>query len=302
VAMYEAKTGGKDRYELFRPDMHADMLQRLELEAELRHAVDRDELVLHYQPIVELASGRITRVEALVRWAHPSRGLLAPPAFIPLAEEQGMIGSIGRWVLQEACREARDWRERFPDVPALGVHVNLSGKQLEQQDLVAEVTKALKGAGLDPGLLTLEITETVLMADTETMIRRLEELKGLGVGLAIDDFGTGYSSLSYLRRFPIDMLKIDKGFIDGIGAGREESALANAIINLSHTLQLHTIAEGIERPEQAVKLIALGCDDGQGYHFSRPLAPQALRALLEQTAEEDGFLLAPAPATQAVAT
>jgi diguanylate cyclase (GGDEF)-like protein/PAS domain S-box-containing protein len=303
VAMYEAKTGGKDRYELFRPDMHADMLQRLELEAELRHAVDRDELVLHYQPIVELASGRITRLEALVRWAHPTRGLLTPAAFVPLAEEQGMIGPIGRWVLLEACREARDWRERFPDAPALGVHVNLSGKQLEQEGLVAEVAKALKGSGLEPGLLTLEITETVLMADTETMSRRLRELKGLGVGLAIDDFGTGYSSLSYLRRFPIDMLKIDKGFIDGIGEGREESALANAIINLSQTLQLHTIAEGIERPEQAAKLVALGCDDGQGYHFSRPLAPQALRALLEQTAREDGFLLvAPAPATQAVAT
>jgi len=303
VAMYEAKTGGKDRYELFRPDMHADMLQRLELEAELRHAVDRDELVLHYQPIVELASGRITRVEALVRWAHPTRGLLTPAAFVPLAEEQGMIGPIGRWVLLEACREARDWRERFPDAPALGVHVNLSGKQLQQEGLVAEVAKALKGSGLEPGLLTLEITETVLMADTETMSRRLRELKSLGVGLAIDDFGTGYSSLSYLRRFPIDMLKIDKGFIDGIGEGREESALANAIINLSHTLQLHTIAEGIERPEQAAKLVALGCDDGQGYHFSRPLAPQALRALLEQTAREDGFLLvAPAPATQAVAT
>jgi diguanylate cyclase (GGDEF)-like protein/PAS domain S-box-containing protein len=303
VAVYEAKTGGKDRYELFRPDMHADMLQRLELEAELRHAVDRDELVLHYQPIVELASGRITRVEALVRWAHPTRGLLTPAAFVPLAEEQGMIGPIGRWVLLEACREARDWRERFPDAPALGVHVNLSGKQLEQEGLVAEVAKALKGSGLEPGLLTLEITETVLMADTETMSRRLRELKSLGVGLAIDDFGTGYSSLSYLRRFPIDMLKIDKGFIDGIGEGREESALANAIINLSHTLQLHTIAEGIERPEQAAMLVALGCDDGQGYHFSRPLAPQALRALLEQTAREDGFLLvAPAPATQAVAT
>src|SRR6266545_4786347 len=303
VAMYAAKAGGKDRFELFRPAMHADMLQRLELEAELRHAVDQGELVLHYQPIVELASGRITRVEALVRWAHPTRGLLTPAAFVPLAEEQGMIGPIGRWVLLEACREARDWRERFPDAPALGVHVNLSGKQLEQEGLVAEVAKALKGSGLEPGLLTLEITETVLMADTETMSRRLRELKGLGVGLAIDDFGTGYSSLSYLRRFPIDMLKIDKGFIDGIGEGREESALANAIINLSHTLQLHTIAEGIERPEQAAKLVALGCDDGQGYHFSRPLDPQALRALLEQTAREDGFLLvAPAPATQAVAT
>jgi diguanylate cyclase (GGDEF)-like protein/PAS domain S-box-containing protein len=299
VAMYAAKAGGKDRFELFRPDMHADMLQRLELEAELRHAADRGELVLHYQPIVELSSGRITSVEALVRWQHPTRGLLGPLAFIPLAEEQGIIGPIGQWVLVEACRQARRWQDRFPGVPPLSVHVNLSGRQLQQPGLIAEVAQALEAGAMDPGLLTLEITETVLMADTDTVSQRLEDLKLLGVRLAIDDFGTGYSSLSYLRRFPIDMLKIDKAFVDGIGGDREDAALAHAIINLSHTLQLHTIAEGIELPEQAASLAALGCHDGQGYHFSRPLSREAMDELLERTLGPGGFLLT---TTGAVAT
>ena len=274
----------------------ADMLQRLELETELRHAVDRGELVLHYQPIVELTSGRITRVEALVRWAHPTRGLLGPLAFVPLAEEQGMIGPIGRWVLQEACRQARCWQDQFPAAPPLSMHVNLSGRQLQQADLIAEVAQALEAAVLEPELLTLEITETVLMADVDTVSQRLHDLKQLGVLLAIDDFGTGYSSLSYLRRFPIDMLKIDKAFVDRIGEGREDVALAHAIVNLSHTLNLHTIAEGIELPEQAVNLAGLGCQDGQGYHFARPLAPEAMTGLLEQTLAPGGFLLRPAEA------
>jgi diguanylate cyclase (GGDEF)-like protein/PAS domain S-box-containing protein len=221
VAMYAAKAGGKDRYELFRPDMHEDMLQRLELEAELRHVADRDQLVLHYQPIVELVSGRITRLEALVRWDHPTKGLLPPPAFIPLAEEQGLIGPIGLWVLLQACLQARRWQDRFPDAPPLSVHVNLSGRQLEEQRLVGEVVQALEMSRLSPRLLTLEITESVLVTDIEAMSARLRELKGLGVLLAIDDFGTGYSSRSYLRRFPIDMLKIDKAFVDGsAGVGR----------------------------------------------------------------------------------
>ena len=299
VAMYAAKAGGKDRFEVFRPEMHADMVQRLELEAELRHAADRGELVLHYQPIVELASGRITRVEALVRWAHPTRGLLGPAAFVPLAEEHGMIGPIGRWVLDEACRQARCWQDRFPAAPPLSMHVNLSGKQLQQPGLIAEVAQALEACALEPELLTLEITETVLMADIDTVSQRLQDLKQLGVLLAIDDFGTGYSSLSYLRRFPIDMLKIDKAFVDGIGNGREDVALAHAIVNLSHTLRLHTIAEGIELPEQAANLAELGCHDGQGYHFARPLGSEAMTDLLEQTLAPGGFVLRPA---EAVAT
>jgi diguanylate cyclase (GGDEF)-like protein/PAS domain S-box-containing protein len=303
VAMYAAKAGGKDRYELFRPDMHADMLLRLELETELQHAADRDQLVLHYQPIVELVSGRITRLEALVRWNHPTKGLLAPPAFIPLAEEQGLIGPIGGWVLLEACRQARRWQDRFPDAPPLSIHVNVSGRQLEAQRLVGEVVDALETTRLSPRLLTLEITETVLVTDIEAMRGRLRELKGLGVQLAIDDFGTGYSSLSYLRRFPIDMLKIDKAFVDGIGRGREDTALAHAIIRLSHTLQLHTVAEGIETAEQATHLAALGCQDGQGYHFARPLPLAAMTELLQQTLADGGFFLPVAtPATQAVAT
>ena len=250
VAMYAAKAGGKDRYELFRPDMHEDMLQRLELEAELRHVADRDQLILYYQPIVELVSGRITRVEALVRWDHPAKGLLPPPAFIPLAEEQGLIGPIGNWLLLQACLQARRWHDQFPDAPPLSVHVNLSGRQLEEQRLVSEVAQALETSRLSPRQLTLEITESVLVSDVEAMSSRLRELKGLGVLLAIDDFGTGYSSLSYLRRFPIDMLKIDKAFVDGIGKGREDTALAHAIVKLSHTLQLHTVAEASSRPSR----------------------------------------------------
>jgi diguanylate cyclase (GGDEF)-like protein/PAS domain S-box-containing protein len=291
VAMYAAKAGGKDRYELFRPDMHEDMLQRLELETELRHAADRDQLVLHYQPIVELVSGRITRVEALVRWEHPTKGLLPPSAFIPLAEEQGLIGPIGNWVLLQACLQARRWQDQFPDAPPLSVHVNLSGRQLEEQRLVGEVVQALDTARLSPRLLTLEITESVLVSDIEAMSARLRELKGLGVLLAIDDFGTGYSSLSYLRRFPIDMLKIDKAFVDGIGRGREDTALAHAIIKLSNTLQLHAVAEGIEEPEQATNLVTLGCRDGQGFYFSRPLPTAAMTELLGKTLADGGFYL-----------
>ena len=291
VAMYAAKAGGKDRYELFRPDMHEDMLQRLELEAELRHVADRDQLVLHYQPIIELVSGRITRVEALVRWDHPAKGLLPPSAFIPLAEEQGLIGPIGSWVLLQACLQARRWHDQFPDAPPLSVHVNLSGRQLEDQGLVGEVAQALETSRLSPRQLTLEITESVLVSDVEAMSTRLRELKGLGVLLAIDDFGTGYSSLSYLRRFPIDMLKIDKSFVDGIGKGREDTALAHAIIKLSHTLQLHTVAEGIEQAEQAAHLASLGCQDGQGYLFARPLNPGATTELLAKSLTDGGFYL-----------
>jgi diguanylate cyclase (GGDEF)-like protein/PAS domain S-box-containing protein len=294
VAMYAAKAGGKDRYELFHPDMHEDMLQRLELEAELRHVADRDQLVLHYQPIVELVSGRITRVEALVRWDHPVKGLLPPPAFIPLAEQQGLIGPIGRWVLLQACLQARRWQDQFPDAPPLSVHVNLSGRQLEEQRLVGEVVEALETSRLSPRQLTLEITESVLVTDIEVMSARLRELKGLGVELAIDDFGTGYSSLSYLRRFPIDMLKIDKSFVDGIGQGREDNALAHAIIKLSHTLQLHTVAEGIEQGEQAAHLATLGCQDGQGYLFARPLPATAMAELLARSLADGGFYLATA--------
>ena len=302
VAMYAAKAGGKDRYELFRPDMHEDMLQRLELEAELRHVADRDQLVLHYQPIIELVSGRITRVEALVRWDHPAKGLLPPPAFIPLAEEQGLIGPIGNWVLLQACLQARRWQDQFPDAPPLSVHVNLSGRQLEEQSLVGEVVHALETSRLSPRQLTLEITESVLVSDVEAMSARLRELKGLGVLLAIDDFGTGYSSLSYLRRFPIDMLKIDKSFVDGIGRGREDTALAHAIVKLSHTLQLHTVAEGIEQPEQASHLAALGCQDGQGYLFARPLHPGAMTELLAKSLADGGFYLPTSQPAEPVAT
>jgi PAS domain S-box-containing protein len=290
VAMYAAKAGGKDRYELFRPDMHEDMLQRLELEAELRHVADRDQLILHYQPIVELESGRITRVEALVRWDHPVKGLLPPPAFIPLAEEQGLIGPIGEWVLLQGCLQARRWQDQFPDAPPLSVHVNLSGRQLEEQRLVAEVVHALETSRLSPRQLTLEITESVLVSDVEAMSVRLRELKGLGVLLASTTSApaTRRSATCAASR---SILKIDKAFVDGIGRGREDTALAHAIVKLSHTLQLHTVAEGIEQPEQAAHLVTLGCQEGQGFWFARPLDNGAMTELLATSLADGGFYL-----------
>jgi len=213
-----------------------------------------------------------------------TKGLLPPPAFIPLAEEQGLIGPIGDWVLLQACLQARRWQDQFPDAPPLSMPVNLSGRQLEEPRLIGEVVRVLETARLSPRLLTLEITESVLVTDIEAMSNRLRELKGLGVLLAIDDFGTGYSSLSYLRRFPIDMLKIDKAFVDGIGRGREDAALANAIVKLCHTLQLHTVAEGIEEPEQGHPPGRPGLPGRAGL----PLRPPAGRPGHDRAAGQDG--------------
>ncbi|HEU4628594.1 MAG TPA: EAL domain-containing protein [Gemmatimonadaceae bacterium] len=272
LAMYRAKAAGRGGHQVFEPGMHAAVLQRLELEADLRRAVERGELQLVYQPIVELDGGRTTGVEALVRWQHPSRGLVAPPAFIPLAEETGLIVPIGRWVLAEACRQARRWQLDAPDNRTLTLSVNISGRQLLDPALTGDVATALADSGLDPALLTLEITESVLMQDTEATLATLHQLKTLGVRLAIDDFGTGYSSLSYLQRFPIDVLKIDKAFIDGVARGGSDAVLARTIVTLAGMLQLTTVAEGVEHAEQHSHLLALGCARGQGYLFARPLA------------------------------
>ena len=280
AAMYLAKSAGKGRYQLFEPRMHAEMLAQLELESELRQAPERGELVLYYQPTVELASGRVTGLEALVRWQHPTKGLLQPSAFIPLAEERGIIGSIGAWVLREACRQARRWQDEFTGREPLAVHVNLSGEQFGQPDLVDQIAAVLREAGLDPGLLTLEMTETVLLEDSQATIVRLQELKALGIRLAIDDFGIGYSSLSYLRRFPVDVVKIDKAFIDGVAKGVEAAALAQAVIRLCHTLHLQATAEGVEHPEQAAALLALGCHEAQGFHFAPPVPAAQVSELL----------------------
>jgi EAL domain-containing protein (putative c-di-GMP-specific phosphodiesterase class I) len=278
--MYMAKEAGKARYQIFEPAMHDTALKRLELKADLQRAVDNEELVLHYQPVIELETGRIEGFEALVRWEHPVRGMVPPLDFIPLAEETGLIVPIGNWVLREACRRAIELQERFPTDPPLHMAVNLSARQLQRPEVVSDVGLALMETGLEPSHLVLEITESVMMQDVELSTQRLTELKELGVKLAVDDFGTGYSSLNYIRRFPVDILKVDKSFVDGVTGGGEESALAAAIIELASILRLRPVAEGIERADQLEKLLALSCDLGQGYYFARPLPPDAVDELL----------------------
>jgi diguanylate cyclase (GGDEF)-like protein/PAS domain S-box-containing protein len=280
VAMYMAKEAGKGRYQVFEPAMHDTALKRLELKADLQRAVDNDEFILHYQPIIVLASGEIEGLEALVRWKHPHRGMVAPLDFIPLAEETGLIVEIGLWVLREACTKAKELQERFPMSPPLHMSVNLSARQLQRPEIVDEVAASLMHSGLDPSSLVLEITESVMMQDMELSILRLQELKALGVKLAVDDFGTGYSSLNYIRRFPVDILKVDKSFVDGVNEGGEESALTAAIIELAGILKLRPVAEGIERADQLDRLLALKCDLGQGFYFAKPLPMEGIEDLL----------------------
>ena len=272
VAMYRAKAAGKSRHAVFEPAMHAAVLERVELEADLRRAVERGELTLVYQPLVELATGRLLSFEALVRWHHPRRGLVAPALFVPLAEDTGLIAGVGRWVLRAACAQLAAWAAE-PGLADVGVGVNVSGRQIDDPGFVADVAAVLAETGLAPARLTLEITESVIMREPDATLERLHALKALGVRLAIDDFGTGYSSLSYLQRFPVDALKIDKSFVDGVGRGGSDAALARTIVALAEMLRIRSVAEGIERADQRAQLAALGCDVGQGYLFARPLAP-----------------------------
>jgi diguanylate cyclase (GGDEF)-like protein len=280
LALYKAKTNGKGRHEVFQRAMHVAVLERLELEGDLQRALQKDEFTLHYQPIYKLRTGEIAGVEALVRWRHPERGLLAPGEFIPLAEDTRIILPLGRWVLHEACRQAARWRREHPGHEALAVSVNLSSAQLGEAAVVDEVRAALRDSGLDPQSLILELTETAFLEHTDGVAARLWQLKSLGVQLAVDDFGTGYSSLQHLRRFPIDVLKIAKSFVDGLGGASDESALARAIIDLGGSFQLRVVAEGIETEDQVERLRELGCDLVQGFHFAKPLEPSALGELL----------------------
>ena len=270
AAMYRAKRDGKGSYRLFEPEMHEGVLARLELRTDLQRAIATEQLELHYQPVVRIHDGSISGVEALLRWSHPERGMIPPDQFIPLAEETGLIVPIGRWVLREGCRHARRMQDALPSRDALTMSINLSVKQLQHADVIADVHDAIVEAGIDPSTLTLEITETMLMADTDLAVERLSELKALGVNLALDDFGTGYSSLSYLSRFPVDILKLDRSFLTG-GATPEMSELASAVLALGTTLDLAVVAEGIEQPEQWASLRTLGCEFGQGFYFARPM-------------------------------
>jgi len=285
VAMYSAKGRGKGSYDYFEPHMYNAVVDRLELEADLRRAVAEHEFTMLYQPLVQLNTGTAVGVEALVRWNHPRRGTLLPADFIPVAEETALIVPLGRWILRESCRQAKLWSDQNASLRNLTVAVNVSGRQLQESTFVDDVRAVLAETGLSPERLVLEITETTIMHRTDAVINCLRELKSLGVKLAIDDFGTGYSSLSYLQQFPIDILKIDKAFIEGLGDDSAGAALTRTIIGLSGTLGLSTIAEGIEHAQQQSILHTLGCELGQGYLFARPLpaseASVALGAILK---------------------
>ncbi|RBY79354.1 GGDEF domain-containing response regulator [Blastococcus sp. TF02-09] len=270
LAMYAGKRAGGGRAEVFEPAMHQQALERLELEAELRLAVDRGEIRPWYQPVVELGTGRLTGLEALARWQHPTRGLVPPDVFIPLAESTDLILPIGRQILERACTEVAAWRRAHPTVDPLTLSVNLSARQLGHPDLAEDLRAALAGSGLSPAQLTLEITETVVMSDPGTAAHRMQALAAQGVHLAIDDFGTGYSSLAYLQRFPLRTLKIDRSFVDPLDTDADAVVLAGAILQLAETLGLRVIAEGVERPAHVQILERLGCRLAQGYLFGRP--------------------------------
>jgi diguanylate cyclase (GGDEF)-like protein len=270
VAMYSAKAQGKGRYAIFVAEMPDVANRRLQVEAELAQALTNDEFHLHYQPIVELRSGYLLGVEALVRWRHPKRGLVAPGEFMGIAENSGQMIALGRWVLRQACTEVKAWQARLPEGRQVRLAVNVSVGQLRDSDLVADVTKALLESQLDPGCLVIEVTEGVLMHNTESTLNKLNKLNKLGVRIAIDDFGTGYSSLAYLHRFPIDIVKIDRSFIERLGGVEDGAALTRAIITLGDTLGLEVIAEGVEFEYQQRELIELGCVAGQGYFYAKP--------------------------------
>lgn len=280
LALYKAKAIGKNGYVKFESAMHTAAQDRIRIEVDLLAALDADQFFLVYQPMLDLESERVVGAEALIRWKHPTGGLIRPDAFIPIAEENGMIVPIGRWVLEHACSQAAEWRERGFH---LNISVNVSARQLERPEFVEEVRTALKNSGLDPLDLTLEITETVLMRKPDVTARLLGELKGLGLRIAVDDFGTGYSSLAYLRQFPVDSLKIDRTFITGLALSREAHALTHTLIQLGKALGLQTLAEGVEQHSQVRELQREGCDMAQGFLFARPLAPDVLEAFLRDS-------------------
>jgi diguanylate cyclase (GGDEF)-like protein len=280
LAMYLAKSEKKGSYRFFAPGMHAGMLARLELKADLERALSQRDFTIHYQPIVSLVDGTIDGVEALLRWQHPTRGLVGPSEFLALAEETGLVRPVGHWVLREACRQGTLWQRRVGERLPLTISVNLSPVELYEPELVGQVAAALEESGLLPDRLIFELTESVFMQDTEATMERLIGLKRLGVKLAIDDFGTGYSSLGYLQRLPLDRIKVAKQFVDDLSKGAGDSALTRAIIKLGETFELDTVAEGIEQAGQLKRLREIGCKLGQGHYFAHAVAPEEIEALL----------------------
>ncbi len=273
VALYEAKAAGKQRYTVFQPEMRRAVESHVELQKDLGLAIERDEFLLVYQPIFEIETCAVVGVEALLRWQHPARGLVMPNEFIPILEENGLIVTVGRQVLIWACQQAAEWRKAGYD---LSMSVNVSPRQLDSPGIVTDIAEALEESGLEPRRLVIEITESTLMRDPGSTVERIAKLKTLGVSVAVDDFGTGYSSLAYLRRFPVDILKIDRSFIASMTSSERSSALIHTLVQLGKTLGLDTVAEGIEEPQQLEQLRAEQCDTGQGFLYARPLSREGL--------------------------
>ena len=287
LAMYRAKNSGKAGHQVYNPVMKSAVRNRLRLESDLHRALERREIQVHYQPIFRLDTGEVAGVEALARWYHPERGLVSPIDFIPVAEETGIIIPMGEWILDQACQQVKEWQRLFPGDPHLRVSVNLSARQVRHDGLVGSIARTLCRAGLDPGDLRLELTESALVRDLDLGAGTLNDLKSLGIELALDDFGTGYSSLTYLRRLPIDILKVDKSFVKGLGSEAEDAAIVQATIALAKTLGLSVCGEGVETEEQWAQLQRMGCDLGQGYFFARPMPSEAFTLMLQRRLERE---------------
>jgi diguanylate cyclase (GGDEF)-like protein len=284
IALYQAKQKGRSQYQFYSPEINAQLQERLTLENELHGALERNEMLVYYQPLIDLHSGQVTAMEALVRWQHPTLGLISPAKFIPIAEANGAIIPIGEWVLRTACAQTRAWQ--LAGFTPIRISVNLSSRQFEQPYLVEIVNQILEETGLKASYLELEVTESFLMADIERSVKTLKQLQKLGICLALDDFGTGYSSLNYLKRFPVDMLKIDRSFVQDVMSNADSAAVTDAIIALAKSLRLKITAEGVETQEQLEYLQMRGCDEGQGFYFSRPVPADIIAPMLQKSSRQ----------------
>ncbi len=284
IALYQAKQQGRSQYQFYSPEINAQLQERLTLENELHGALERNEMLVYYQPLIDLHSGQVTAMEALVRWQHPTLGLISPAKFIPIAEANGAIVPIGEWVLRTACAQTRAWQ--LAGFTPIRISVNLSSRQFEQPYLVEIVNQILEETGLQASYLELEVTESFLMANIERSVKTLKELRELGIWLALDDFGTGYSSLNYLKRFPVNMLKIDRSFVQDVMSNADSAAVTDAIIALAKSLRLKITAEGVETQEQLEYLQMRGCDEGQGFYFSRPVPADIIASMLQKSSRQ----------------
>ncbi|MEH2338841.1 putative bifunctional diguanylate cyclase/phosphodiesterase [Nostoc sp.] len=284
IALYQAKQQGRSQYQFYSPEINAQLQERLTLENELHGALGRNEMLVYYQPLIDLHSGKVTAMEALVRWQHPTFGLVSPVKFIPIAEANGLIVAIDEWVLRTACAQNRAWQ--LAGFTPIRISVNLSARQFEQANLVEVVSEILEESGLQPSYLELEVTESFLMSDIERSVKTLKQLRELGIWLALDDFGTGYSSLNYLKRFPVNMLKIDQSFVQDVISNPDSAAVTDAIIALAKSLRLKITAEGVETQEQLEYLQMRGCDEGQGFYFSRPVPADIIAAMLHKSSQQ----------------